>query len=121
MHLTPLDSSPSRADSSDMGFAPSVCAPAADLAETNYATCEELVAAGPGICDSLAGIVVTNDQGLGCDLIGETLGPTIGMASEAIRSFEQEANRAGVISECQCVLPSVSACRARVCFLHWFN
>ena len=87
----------------DIGYDAATCAPAADLAEASYASCADLVAAGPGICNSVTSVVVQNGQNLGCGLLGQTLGSTLGMASQAIRAFEQEANRANVADVCRCV------------------
>ena len=87
----------------DIGYDTDACDGAAD-AMNSLATCDDLVAAGPGICSSLAdAVVVDNAQNLGCTLLGDTIGDSVGMASRAIRAFEQEANLANVVSVCRYV------------------
>ena len=88
----------------DMGYDAATCTPAADAAQAAYASCAELAAAGPGVCSALTTVVVQNGQNLGCDLLGVTIGSTVGMASTAIRAFEQEANVANVAEVCRCAL-----------------
>ena len=54
------------------------------------------------VCSLADAVVVGNAQNLGCTFLGNTLGDSVGMASRAIRAFEQEANVANVGSSCRC-------------------
>ena len=87
----------------NFGYDAATCGDAAAAAAASFPTCDSISADGLAVCSSLTAALVPADgqtAGMGCALLANTIGESVGMATEAVGAFQNAANSDNMEAMC---------------------
>lgn len=87
----------------NFGFAAATCGDAAAAAGASFPTCASISSEGLSVCSALTAALLPDSGqavGIGCASLANTIGESVGMATEAIGAFQNAANSDNVEAMC---------------------
>ena len=86
----------------NIGFDAATCGTAAAAVATNFPTCDLLVGGGLAVCSGLSSALLpTGGDLVGCTVLANTIGDSVGLASEAVGAFQTAANSDNFAAMCR--------------------